>query len=137
MEHRERREFSPGSAAKPLHCSLDHKRDQGCDRPFGLSGCERYLRPRHRISSGCNPYSDAHARDRWSDRKPRGIGVDLAPPFTAVSAMEAPRDQRTGKAVRAAAGALAILTLVLVGLETWTHPMVHPTGPPPVHSSGN
>jgi hypothetical protein len=33
--------------------------------------------------------------------------------------------------------ALAILTLVLVGLETWTHPMVHPTGPPPVHSSGN
>jgi hypothetical protein len=28
--------------------------------------------------------------------------------------------------------ALAILTLVLVGLETWTHPMVHRTGPPPV-----
>ena len=27
--------------------------------------------------------------------------------------------------------ALAILTLVLVGLETWTHPMVHRTGPPP------
>jgi hypothetical protein len=26
---------------------------------------------------------------------------------------------------------LAILTLVLVGLETWTHPMVHRTGPPP------
>jgi hypothetical protein len=31
--------------------------------------------------------------------------------------------------------ALAILTLVLVGLETWTHPMVHRTGPPPPHSS--
>ena len=31
---------------------------------------------------------------------------------------------------------LAILTLVLVGLETWTHPMVHRTGPPPiVHGS--
>jgi len=30
--------------------------------------------------------------------------------------------------------ALAILTLVLVGLETWTHPMVHRTGPPPAHS---
>jgi hypothetical protein len=28
--------------------------------------------------------------------------------------------------------ALAILTLVLVGLEVWTHPMVHRTGPPPV-----
>jgi hypothetical protein len=28
--------------------------------------------------------------------------------------------------------ALAILTLILVGLETWTHPMVHRTGPPPV-----
>jgi hypothetical protein len=28
--------------------------------------------------------------------------------------------------------AMAILTLVLVGLETWTHPMVHRTGPPPV-----
>ena len=28
--------------------------------------------------------------------------------------------------------ALAIVTLVLVGLETWTHPMVHRTGPPPV-----
>lgn len=27
--------------------------------------------------------------------------------------------------------ALAILTLVLVGLETWTHPMVHRTGPAP------
>lgn len=27
--------------------------------------------------------------------------------------------------------AVAILTLVLVGLETWTHPMVHRTGPAP------
>ena len=27
--------------------------------------------------------------------------------------------------------ALAILTLILVGLETWTHPMIHRTGPPP------
>ena len=26
---------------------------------------------------------------------------------------------------------LAIATLILVGLETWTHPMVHRTGPPP------
>ncbi len=26
---------------------------------------------------------------------------------------------------------LAIITLLLVGLETWTHPMVHRTGPPP------
>jgi heme/copper-type cytochrome/quinol oxidase subunit 2 len=26
---------------------------------------------------------------------------------------------------------LAVVTLVLVGLETWTHPMVHRTGPPP------
>lgn len=26
---------------------------------------------------------------------------------------------------------LAIVTLVLVGLETWTHPLVHRTGPPP------
>jgi formate hydrogenlyase subunit 3/multisubunit Na+/H+ antiporter MnhD subunit len=26
---------------------------------------------------------------------------------------------------------LAILTLLLVGLETWTHPMVHRTGPAP------
>jgi len=37
--------------------------------------------------------------------------------------------------------AMAILTLVLVGLETWTHPMVHRTGPPPpaaaVHSHAN
>lgn len=35
---------------------------------------------------------------------------------------------------------LAILTLVLVGLETWTHPMVHRTGPPPTtisHASGS
>jgi hypothetical protein len=32
--------------------------------------------------------------------------------------------------------ALAILTLVLVGLETWTHPMVHRTGsPPPLRST--
>lgn len=31
--------------------------------------------------------------------------------------------------------ALAIVTLVLVGLETWTHPMVHRTGPPPVTAS--
>jgi hypothetical protein len=27
--------------------------------------------------------------------------------------------------------ALAILTLILVGLETWTHPVVHRKGPPP------
>jgi hypothetical protein len=27
--------------------------------------------------------------------------------------------------------ALAILTLILVGLETWTHPMVHRSGDPP------
>jgi formate hydrogenlyase subunit 3/multisubunit Na+/H+ antiporter MnhD subunit len=27
--------------------------------------------------------------------------------------------------------AMATLTLILVGLETWTHPMVHRTGPPP------
>jgi len=27
--------------------------------------------------------------------------------------------------------AMAILTLVLVGLESWTHPMVHRTGAPP------
>lgn len=34
--------------------------------------------------------------------------------------------------------ALAIVTLILVGLETWTHPMVHRTGPPPaVHSSAS
>ena len=33
--------------------------------------------------------------------------------------------------------ALAIMTLVLVALETWTHPMVHRTGLPPygVHTS--
>ena len=30
---------------------------------------------------------------------------------------------------------LAIVTLVLVGLETWTHPMVHKTGPAPVGQS--
>lgn len=28
--------------------------------------------------------------------------------------------------------AMAILTLILVGLETWTHPMVHRTGSPPI-----
>lgn len=28
--------------------------------------------------------------------------------------------------------ALAIVTLILVGLETWTHTLVHRTGPPPV-----
>lgn len=27
---------------------------------------------------------------------------------------------------------LAIVTLILVGLETWTHPMIHRTGPPPM-----
>jgi len=30
---------------------------------------------------------------------------------------------------------LSIATLILVGLETWTHPMVHRKGPPPVISS--
>jgi hypothetical protein len=33
--------------------------------------------------------------------------------------------------------AMAILTLVLVGLETWTHPKVHRTGPPPAALSRN
>jgi heme/copper-type cytochrome/quinol oxidase subunit 2 len=34
---------------------------------------------------------------------------------------------------------LAVVTLILVGLETWTHPMVHRTGPPPAmgrHATG-
>jgi len=31
---------------------------------------------------------------------------------------------------------LAVLTLVLVGLEVWTHPMVHRTGEPPALSRG-
>jgi hypothetical protein len=34
--------------------------------------------------------------------------------------------------------ALAIVTLVLIGLETWTHPMIHRKGPPPaVSTSGS
>jgi len=33
--------------------------------------------------------------------------------------------------------ALAILTLVLVGLETWTHPMVHRAGPPSAAHAAN
>ena len=34
---------------------------------------------------------------------------------------------------------LAVITLILVGLEVWTHTMVHRTGPPPpaVHSTGS
>jgi hypothetical protein len=31
---------------------------------------------------------------------------------------------------------LAVLTLILVGLETWTHSMVHRSGPPPVERNG-
>lgn len=31
---------------------------------------------------------------------------------------------------------LAVVTLILVGLETWTHPMVHRTGPPPAGYHG-
>lgn len=31
--------------------------------------------------------------------------------------------------------ALAIVTLILVGLETWTHPKIHRTGPPPAVQS--
>jgi hypothetical protein len=33
--------------------------------------------------------------------------------------------------------AMAIVTLVLVGLETWTHPMVHRSGPPPAAQYSN
>jgi hypothetical protein len=33
--------------------------------------------------------------------------------------------------------AMAILTLILVGLETWTHPMVHRAGPPPANHRTN
>jgi hypothetical protein len=32
---------------------------------------------------------------------------------------------------------LAIVTLILVGLETWTHPMIHRTGPPPSQSTSH
>ncbi len=32
---------------------------------------------------------------------------------------------------------LAILTLLLVGLETWTHTRIHRTGPPPAPSTSN
>ena len=31
---------------------------------------------------------------------------------------------------------LAVITLVLVGLEAWTHPMVHRSGPPPAGYHG-
>jgi hypothetical protein len=30
--------------------------------------------------------------------------------------------------------ALAIVTLLLVGLETWTHTLIHHSGPPPAHT---
>lgn len=33
--------------------------------------------------------------------------------------------------------AMAILTLILVGLETWTHPKIHRTGPAPTVRSGS
>ncbi len=33
--------------------------------------------------------------------------------------------------------AMAVITLILVGLETWTHPMVHRVGPPPAVSHPN
>lgn len=33
--------------------------------------------------------------------------------------------------------ALSIVTLILVGLEMWTHAMVHRTGPPPVHPNNH
>jgi hypothetical protein len=32
---------------------------------------------------------------------------------------------------------LSIVTLILVGLEVWTHSMVHRTGPPPAHQTRN
>jgi ABC-type xylose transport system permease subunit len=32
---------------------------------------------------------------------------------------------------------LAVVTLILVGLETWTHPMVHRKGPPPAERSSS
>ena len=32
---------------------------------------------------------------------------------------------------------LAIVTLILVGLETWTHTKIHRTGPPPAAALGN
>jgi hypothetical protein len=38
-----------------------------------------------------------------------------------------PREKRSEKLQLA----MAILTLILVGLETWTHPMMHRTGTPP------
>jgi hypothetical protein len=41
---------------------------------------------------------------------------------------QSPRDKQSERLQIA----MAILTLILVGLETWTHPMVHRTGPPPV-----
>lgn len=45
-----------------------------------------------------------------------------------------PRERRAEKLQVA----MAILTLVLVGLETWTHPIVHRTGsPPPCVVKGN
>lgn len=40
---------------------------------------------------------------------------------------QSPKEKRSEKLQIA----MAILTLVLVGLETWTHPIVHRTGPPP------
>jgi hypothetical protein len=42
-----------------------------------------------------------------------------------------PKDRRSERLQLA----LAILTLVLVGLETWTHTIVHRTGPPPAARS--
>jgi hypothetical protein len=54
--------------------------------------------------------------------------MDLEAPGSALGAMAAARNQQEREALRA----------VLVGLEVWTHPMVHRTGTPPAtHSSAS
>jgi hypothetical protein len=45
--------------------------------------------------------------------------------------VQSPQEKRSEKLQVA----MAILTLLLVGLETWTHLMVHRTGPPRAHVS--
>ena len=49
------------------------------------------------------------------------------PPRNGAGAKSAAKERRSERLQVA----LAIVTFVLVGLEVWTHPMVHRTGPPP------
>ena len=90
------------------------------------------------IPPGRDSHPNACVGDNWGDCEPACAGVDLAAALAAFGAMAQARESAKMSGVPSGCRSrLAVLTLVLVGLETWTHVIVHRHAPQPVAVQSN